>query len=370
MAKRKKISADLDELMPILIGMWRKMFRLSGPPDELQTREFRAFVNNVKSLYDLENFQDALDNRELLGAYLLYFYPLKLQEALSLMSEVPHHGQKALDISLAPSAYALAALKYGYTDVTSLGMSEIALKLGAEAAGRTGFPLNVRQTDIGSLKLLKEKYDLITISYTLFDLFPANSRDEKELLLNLNQALTENGFLIIVESSIEQINKRFLQMRDMIHQSGLSIQAPCIFKGQCPALAHKNMCFAQRDVEKPLLISEANRSGKINMNSLKMSYLIIRKHPLEISKELYRVVSPPFDDRERKTFYLCGTKGSKKLASGLKNHNPDTKAFEYIKRGEAIEIEASQVEGNTFVLNEGSKLKVIASLSKPLQDLC
>lgn len=377
MAKRKKITADLDELMPILIGIWRRMFRLSGPETELQTREFRAFVGHVLALYKLdldeESFIEAMKNRDLLGAYLLYFYPLKLQEAISLMSELPSHGQKALDISIVPSAYALSALKFGYTDVTSLGVSEEVLKATAEVVGRLGYPLNVRTTNIASLNPLKEKYDLITISYALFDLFPSDTKEDcqkrKDLLINLIQSLTETGFLLIVESSLEKKNKRFLEMRNLLNACGFTIQAPCIYQGQCPALAYKNMCFAQRDVEKPYLINEANRSGKINMNSLKMSYLIIKSKrgaPLEVDKNLYRIISPPFDDSGKKAFYLCGKGGRKKIASELKEHSADTKPFEYLKRGEAIEIDLAKIQGNTFVLDHDSKLKVIAPLSKPL----
>lgn len=377
MAKRKKIDADLDNLMPILIGMWRKMFKESGPKDELQTREFRTFVGHVKELLDLEEKEGALESalkkRELLGAYLLYFFPLKYQEALSLIGEIPVHGIKALDVSIAPSPFGLAASKYGYTEVTSLGPLEEALQLGAEVAGRSGFTQGIRKEALSTLKPLRDSFDLITLSYTLFDLFPSDSRADiekrKELVLKLISALSKDGFLILVESSIEKKNKRFLELRDVINENGFAIQAPCIYQGRCPALANKNVCFAQRDVEKPYLINEANRAGKINMNSLKMSYLIIKSRenkPKEPQKDLYRIIGPPFEDRGRKTFYLCGTRGRKKLSSSLKENSNGTKAFEYLKRGEAIEVEKAKEEGNTYVLDEGSQIRIAAPLSKPL----
>lgn len=381
MAKRKKIDAELDTLMLTLIGMWRKKLKLSGPADELQTREFRGFVTHVKEILELdpmENegvFEEALKNREKLAAYMLYFFPLRYQEALSLINELPTHGTKALDISIAPSPFALAASKHGYVDVTALGPSLDALNMGVEAAGRLGYPLHIRHENIRALKQQKEQYDLITLSYSLFDLYPSDSKFDverrKEIVLSLIHSLSKDGFLLIVESSIERKNKRFLELRNLISESGFTIQAPCIHQGKCPALTYKNMCFAQRDVEKPYLIVEANRSGKINMNSLKMSYLIIRSKESakreESGRNLFRIISPPFDNDGMRTFYLCGTGGRKKLSSTLEEYNGGTKAFEYLKRGEAIEVNAEE-EGRTFILTEDSTINVVAPLSKPFME--
>jgi len=364
MAKRKKIDKELDALMPLLIGMWRKSVKLSGPPEELQTREFRDFVSHVVKINDLEGvYGSSLQTKEMLWAYMLYFYPLRYQEALSLIGEIPVHGEKMLDISIAPSPFALAASKYGYTDVTVMGPSEEALQLAANTAGRMGYPIHIARRNLESLKLPSNTYDLITLTYSLFDL-------KQETLFTLLQALTKDGVLLLVESSIEEKNRRFLEMRDFLNEAGFQIQAPCIWQGKCPALAHKNMCFAQREVEKPYLVAEANRAGKINMNSLKMSYLIVRSkqsEPLEFkNKELYRIISPPFEDRGRKTYYLCGTSGRKRLTSSLKEQTNNTKAFDYLKRGEAIEILKAEKDGSTFVLDEESVMRVIAPLSKPL----
>ncbi|CRX38959.1 small ribosomal subunit Rsm22 family protein [Estrella lausannensis] len=378
MAKRKRIETDIEEIMPLLIGIWRKMFKLSGPPDELQTREFRSFVANVKSLYEAESkeqegsLSQALQSRDLLGAYFLYFWPLRYLEAMHLLGELPKTGYSALDLSVGPSPFAFAALKHGYLDVTSIGSNEGALNLTAEAAGRYGYPLQIRN-ELARFKTGSKRYDLITLSYTLLDLYPsdslAHSEKRKELVLDLLNSLTPEGYLLIVDGSTEKKNKKILELRDQIVEGGYSIQAPCIYQGRCPALANKNICFAQRELQKPYLIQEAQRSGRINMNSLKMSYLIVRSKEAslpDIQKDLYRIISPPFEERGKKTYYLCGKGGRKKLTSSLETATKETRAFEFIKRGEAIEIQGAQVEGNTFVLNEMSKLRVAAPLSKPL----
>lgn len=378
MAKRKRVEIDIEELMPLLIGIWRKMFRLAGPAEELMTREFRSFVSHIKELCAEESKEKegalalSMQNRDLLGAYFLYFFPLRYLEAMHLLGELPETGSTALDLSVGPSPFALAALKYGYQDVTSIGSVEGALNLTAEACGRSGYPIQIRN-ELNRFRKGTKKYDLITLSYTLLDLFPTDSSQHvekrKQLVRDLLDSLNPEGFLLIVEDSQEKQNKKVLELRDSLVESGYFVQAPCIYQGRCPALANKNVCFAQRELKKPYLIAEAQRSGRINMNSLKMSYLIVRskeaKQP-ETKRDLYRIISPPFEDRGRTTYYLCGKGGRKKLASSLESHTKDTRAFEFIKRGEAIEIQNAQVEGNTFVLHEESKLIVAAPLSKPL----
>ena len=49
---RKKITPDLENIMPILIGAWRRMLKIGGPADVLQTREFRDVVTAVQVLQE------------------------------------------------------------------------------------------------------------------------------------------------------------------------------------------------------------------------------------------------------------------------------------------------------------------------------
>lgn len=378
MAKRKRIETDIETVMPLLIGIWRKMFKLAGPPEELQTREFRSYVTHVKELYEEEgkekegSLSQALQNRDLLGAYFLYFWPLRYLEAMHLLGEIPSTGFSALDLSVGPSPFAFAALRYGYQDVTSIGSNERALNLTAEAAGRYGYPLQIRN-ELMRFKTGAKRYDLITLSYTLLDLYPsdslAHSEKRKELVFNLLNSLAPEGYLLIVDGSTEKKNKKILELRDQLVEGGYIIQAPCIYQGRCPALANKNICFAQRELQKPYLIQEAQRSGRINMNSLKMTYLMVRSKEAsvpDLQRDLYRIISPPFEEKGKKTYYLCGKGGRKKLTSSMETATKETRAFEFIKRGEAVEIHNALVEGNTFVLNEKSRLTIAAPLSKPL----
>lgn len=51
--KRKPIpKADLETLIPLLMGTWRRFHKISGPSDRLQTREFRGVVEAITQLQE------------------------------------------------------------------------------------------------------------------------------------------------------------------------------------------------------------------------------------------------------------------------------------------------------------------------------
>ena len=93
--------------MPILIWVWRRFHKESGPPDVLQTREFRRVVEAVKAM---KTEPDPFQNRDLLGAYLLYYWVLHYQQALSLIGELPHTPKRVLDVCQRAGAHGICRL--------------------------------------------------------------------------------------------------------------------------------------------------------------------------------------------------------------------------------------------------------------------
>ena len=119
MKSKRTPAHDLDTLMPLLIGVWRRFRKEAGPGDVLQTREFRGVVAAVKDLLQGTHEgkslagQNYFANPELLGAYLLYQWVVHYQEGLSLLGELPHTPRRVLDIGSGPAPFAFAALRHG-----------------------------------------------------------------------------------------------------------------------------------------------------------------------------------------------------------------------------------------------------------------
>lgn len=377
---KKAILPDLEMLMPLLIGIWRRFLKLPGPPDLLQTREFRNVVNAIKILQAQSvegksiQGQDYFANPEWLGAYLLYDWVLHYQQGLSLLGELPQKPCRVLDVCSGPAAFAFAALRHGAQEVIATDRNMQALQLGAEVCGRSGYPLTVRPWDCLKGRMpIEGSFDLIILGHCLEELFPASRKgwveDQHQFVRALIDRLSPQGYLMVVDSSFMEANRRLLQLRDILVQEGVPVQAPCIWRGECPALKTTNSpCYAQREFEKPYLIKEIQRAASINLSSLKMSYIIFRHPsagwPVSEEKLLYRVISPPVEAFGGKRFYLCGTDGKKQLASRLETHSTESRAFEYLRRGELISVTDALVKQNALDIVQGTKVTVEAACGK------
>lgn len=374
--KTKKITPDLGEIIPHLISVWRRFHKLTGPGDVLQTREFRKVVEDVVKIHNgLEAGKDYFEDRDLVGAYLLYQWVLHYQEGLSLIQEIPFTPNRVLDLCAGPCAFSFAALRLGATEVTAVDRSMTALNLGADVCGRYGYPINIRKWVHGKENLpVVGKFDLIILGYCLEELFPATQSGflnrRADFIKDLLKYLTPQGQILIVDSSTSEINYNVLRIRDMMVMKEIPVQAPCVWRGECPALVAKSPCYAQREMEKPYLIKEIQRAAEINLSSLKMSYLIIRNpesgQVALPDRKLYRVISPPVDTYHGKRYYLCGTDGGKRLESHLKEHPKESKAFEYLKRGELISFENALESQQTIDVVKGTVIQVEAACGKPL----
>lgn len=374
-------SSDLQEIIPLLMGVWRRFHKLSGPADRLQTREFRSVVQGVQKLQEgLERGdslvgQDYFSDPELLGAYLLYYWTIHYQQGLALINEIPDFSGRVLDLASGPGAFSFAALRHGAREVVAIDRSPEALKIATEICGRYGLPLTARNHSLHRFPLPVEgKFDLIIIGHCLEELFPVSQNSwnasQKGWIKRLLPYLSTTGMLLFVENSHSNANHRVLSLRDQLVQEGFPVQAPCVWKGDCPALQVNNFCYAQREFEKPYLIKEIQRAAQINLGSLKMSYLILRHPeagwPSLPNEPLYRVISPPFESHGGKRYYLCGNDGKKDLGSRLREENAETRAFDFLKRGELISIENALVKQQHYDLVLGSRLKIEAALNKPL----
>ena len=370
MKKRDPVPKPLwDILYPMLISRWRKLMKLPlGPADKLQTREFRTLIENLVAYKESKD----ISSPERLGAYLMYEWPLHYAQGLSLLQELPEKPSKVLDLGTLGAPFSLAALQHGATEVLAMGENELGLKYGADLCGHLGYPVSTRIADTKYLRTLpiQGPWDLIILSYSLFRDFHSSS-EQLYYITQLLPLLSPRGHLLIVEDSATEINRRFLKFRDEIAKQNISILAPCLWKGDCPALKHASSpCFAQRPLlDKPFMIKEIQRASQINLSSLKMSYLILRSPlftPSTLPNNLYRVVSPALTTFRGERYFLCGVPGKRTLGTTLKEHPKHSKAFEYLKRGDVISIEHAVELEEDMQITEKTVLQLKAPCDKPL----
>lgn len=386
--KKKLPKSDFETIIPLLIGVWRRFHKEAGPGDLLQTREFRRVVEHVQKLISGLGSKGALlgqnyfQDRETLGAYLLYQWPIHYLQGLSLINEIPASPCRVLDVCSGPTPFAFAASMHGAQEVICLDRNQEALNLGAQVCGRYGFPLTIKYWDYHKDPEIRKakiegKFDLIILAHCLEELFPKNRsgwREQQQKFLNrLLELLTPEGYLLLVEGSSNEENKRIIQIRDELVERNVPVQAPCVWKGACPIGSLENSpCYAQREFEKPYLVKEIQRAAKINLNSLKMSYIIFRSPAASWTdtegRQLYRIISPPVESPMGKKYYICGVDGKKKLGSRAQAFNKENKAFEYLRRGELISIEGALTQAQTIDILDDTKIKIEAACGKPFFD--
>jgi len=382
MKSKRSPSPDCEAISHLLLNIWRRFNKEAGPADRLQTREFRKAVGFVKKFLSKHDEKgsflgkDYFQDSNLLGAYILYPWLIHYQQALSVLGELPATPKRVLDVCSGAAPIAFAALRHGASEVYALDRSTAALELGAQACGRYGMPLTVRRWDCFKGPLPVEgQFDLITLGHCLEELFPPNisgwQQTQYVFIKSLLDRLTPEGHLILIENSYLDANRRVLQLRDKLVSGGIAVQAPCVWRGDCPSLKTPDSpCFAQRQMEKPYLIKEFQRALEINLSSLKMTYIIFKAPsatwPSLPGEEIYRVISPPIKSYQGERFYLCGTKGKKSLGSRLNSQPKESIAFDYLQRGELISIENALEQPSSFDIIEGTKLSVVAACGKPI----
>jgi len=338
-------------LFPILIDRFRKLHKLpKGPEEHLQTREFRALIDDITAYLKKEELPEARQ----VAAYLLHEWPLCYAQGISLLRELPKSPARVLELGHGP--FALAALEYGASDVWAVSDSIPRLRESAQVAGQFGYSLTCRS--------LQDRYE------SPFDLIiiPDASHHHISMVRSLLNQLTDQGHLLLVASSLPQENHAFLALRDLCAKEHLHIRAPCLWKGNCPALQNNSYCYAQRKLEKPRMMQEIHKALSLHQQSLKMSYLLLSKQPIELpdSETWYRIVSPPVSTYKGERLFLCGTKGSATLGSSLTEHTKETKAFSFLQRGDVVSVQNTEELDRDFLLTKESTLRLIAPLDKPL----
>src|SRR4051812_35179225 len=96
---------DLERWMPRLIAVWRKARRQKpGPTDRLTPQEVREVGAAVKTLSHGLTRERALagarymDDPRLLGAYLLFYWPVSYAQARQAMGELSARPRSTLDL--------------------------------------------------------------------------------------------------------------------------------------------------------------------------------------------------------------------------------------------------------------------------------
>jgi SAM-dependent methyltransferase len=379
---------DLARWMPRLLAAWRGMRRgprgPRPPPGALTPQELREVAAAVERL-SLGLTRERrlagaryLDDERLLGAYLLFYWPVSYLQARGVLSELPRFPRAALDLGSGPGPVALAAADAGAAEVLAADRSTRALALARTLAAAAGVPLATRPWDpqrgdpVAALAPGRT-FDLITLGHVLNELFRGEDAEARRaaLLEECLARLAPGGSLVVVEPALRETSRSLLAVRDRLVAAGRVVRAPCLWRGPCPALERPgDWCHAERPIEPPPLVAEIGKRAGLRKEAVKMSYLVVaapgEAWPPPPPGRVFRIVSEPLPSKGRLRYMGCGPEGRMGLALQEKDVGDRNRAFEGLLRGDVVEVTGVEPRGDGLRLSPESEVRVIAAAGRPV----
>jgi ribosomal protein RSM22 (predicted rRNA methylase) len=391
-------SQDLAAWIPRLLSVWRAARRgpprrgPRPPPDALlpdELREVAAAVTRLsKGLTRERELAGAryLDDERLLGAYLLFYWPVSYLQARGVLSELPGRPRAALDLGSGPGPVAFAAIDAGASEVVAADRSTRALATARELARLAGEGLGTRDWNPSRGHPLAEvasgrKPDLVTFGHVINELFQGADAPERRAGL-LEEALAlvaPGGSVVVIEPALRDTSRALLRVRDLLVARGHAVRAPCFFRGPCPALLREtDWCHAERAIEPPPLVAQIGKAAGLRKESVKMSYLVLAPKPVLSPVEggeawaepppgrVFRIVSEPLPSKGRLRYMACGPEGRLGLALQEKHVTERNRRFEKLLRGDVIAIAGAEPRGDGLALGPETEVRVIAPAGQPV----
>lgn len=378
------ISKDLNRWVNHLLTVWRRHRRQKGgPPDRLLPHELKEVVAGVKTLSaGLTGKRELvgkgyMDDPALLGAYLLFYWPVSYAQARYALGHLPSRPRSVLDLGSGPAPMSFASLDQGAGEVTAADRSEKALNLATELAGEAGEPLSVRKWDpLKGERLPEGSFDLIMMGHLLNELW-VGAPDESEKIAGLIEkaftSVRKGGSLMIIEPALLLTSRRLLRIRNTLIGRGYTVIAPCLFHGDCPALKKEgNTCHTDRSWEPPRMIKDIAKGAGLHKDALKMSFLVIApkegKWPEVPEGRVFRIVSETLESNKRLRLVGCGPEGRIGLSIIEKDVTEENKLFLRLQRGDVIKITGAENRDSGIGLTAQSRITVLARAGRPLPE--
>jgi SAM-dependent methyltransferase len=381
--------SDLERWIPRLLAAWRGLRRDAQrgprpPPDRLLPEELREVGAAVQRLsHGLTRDRKLagvpyLDDERLLGAYLLFYWPVSYLQARGVLSELPRRPRSVLDLGSGPAPVAFAALDAGAAEVLAADRSNRALAVAGKLAAVAGEPIATREWNPqrrGDLAGLSRgrSFDLVTMGHVVNELFQGAGAATRraDLLEEVLGLVAPGGSLVVIEPALRDTSRALLEVRDLLVARGIAVRAPCLFRGACPALVRPtDWCHAERPIDAPALVDEIGRRAGLRKEAVKMSYLVLapkgeawRDPP---AGRVFRIVSEPLPSKGRLRYMGCGPEGRMGLALQEKDVNARNRGFERLLRGDVVEITGVEPRGDGLRLSAESDVRMVAAAGRPV----
>lgn len=400
----------MSTLSPAFVDAWARVLDLAGPDGSVPP----WVVAGVRSLWQRftkrRKTGDAryMDEAEARHAYLAYYFPVNAAKILNLLAEMPapdfgmkgaHRSFNVLDVGSGPGTAALAILDWssslpGFADTTlnvvAVDASAAALEQAARLwdayrslnPERAPATLRTIQADIQrhGVKLFSRSgspsYDLIVVANLLNECYRAEADpipSRAAVLHKLLGLLDPHGTMMVIEPALRDTARDFhLTRNTLLAVGGCNVYSPCLHERPCPALIHpKDWCHEERPWNPPLLVTAIDREAGLIKDSLKFSYLLLRKDGQQIVPRepgLFRVVSDRRQMKGEQRAWVCSERGRPEMGRLDRMRSPENASFDEWHRGAIVRVakvdedRKAGMRGNLIRIQADTTVEVIRSI--------
>jgi len=379
------VSRAVAEWMPRLVKAWRSARKIPGPDDTLDDFEVHRVGAAIRRLsLGLTRGRKLvgahyMDDADLLGAYLLYFWPVSFAQGLHAIGESGVKVKSVLDLGSGPGPLALAARHLGAHELLLADRSKPALELAGRIGELVRAPLGTREWNPLSVTEPPGAglgFSHVTMGHVLNELWSdAPDRIERRAALCEAAAarLRKGGALVLIEPALRETTRDLLAVRDVLVSRGFAVRAPCLFRGPCPALEREvDWCHAERAWEPPRLFGRLVNAAGLRKDLLQMAYLVVSPKgaawPEAPAGRTFRVVSEPLEGKKRLRVMGCGAEGRVPLSLTDANRSQVNDRFVTASRGDVLALEGAEKseEGDGVRIVQQTRVTVVRARGEPV----
>lgn len=304
-----------------------------------------------------------MDDPELLGAYLLYYWTSSYAQASRAMALSDLKPRRVLDLGSGPGPMAAAALDRGAASAFLIDGSERALALARRLLGESA--TRSARADLERLPdgLGSEVFDLVMLGHALNELSGPDAIARRAAVVREAAArLAPGGSVLIVEPATLAAARDAMAIRDLLVSEGWELVAPCTRSGPCPALqaGTGQSCHDEAAWEPPEFVRDLAARCGLDRGLVKMSWFCLRPPgPAKPPRaEAYRVVSEPLLNKAgRVRRLLCGPAGRFPLSAKRGDPAAEAAGFFALGRYELVRVVEPELREGGWGLGPATRLE-------------